>query len=331
MTATPDPHAYGGPRRILSGIQASGSLHLGNYLGALKRFVPLQDEAATFVFVADLHAVTAPQDPALLAAQTREIAAAYIASGLDPRRTTIWPQSAVPGHAELAWILQCVARVGWLDRMTQFKDKSGRDKEGASVGLYTYPVLQAADILLYRATDVPVGEDQKQHLELTRDIAHKFNTDFAAPGFFPLPEPLIEGPAPRVMSLRDGTAKMSKSTRRTSRASTSWTTPTPSPGSSSAPRATPRCCRIPGRSWRAGRRRSTSSASTPPWPTSPAPRRWRASPDAASAHSSRSWRRWPSPPWLPSPPACASSWTTRRVWTPSCATAPSAPAPWPSR
>ncbi len=212
MTApVPDAPAYTGPRRILSGIQASGSLHLGNYLGALKRFVPLQDEADTFVFVADLHAVTQPQDPKLLAAQTREIAAAYIASGLDPRRTTIWPQSAVPGHAELAWILQCTARVGWLDRMTQFKDKSGKDKEGASVGLYTYPVLQAADILLYRATDVPVGEDQKQHLELTRDIAQKFNTDFAVPGFFPLPDPLIEGPAPRVMSLRDGAAKMSKS------------------------------------------------------------------------------------------------------------------------
>ena len=212
MTApAPDPNAYKGPRRILSGIQASGSLHLGNYLGALKRFVPLQDEADTFVFVADLHAITTPQDPRLLAAQTREIAAAYIASGLDPKRTTIWPQSAVTGHAELAWILQCTARVGWLDRMTQFKDKSGKDKEGASVGLYTYPVLQAADILLYRATDVPVGEDQKQHLELTRDIAQKFNTDFGVPGFFPLPEPLIEGPAPRVMSLRDGTAKMSKS------------------------------------------------------------------------------------------------------------------------
>ena len=210
-TPNPPPGVYAGPRRILSGIQASGSLHLGNYLGALKRFTPLQDEADTFVFVADLHAITQWQDPKLLAAQTREIAAAYLASGLDPKRTTIWPQSAVPGHAELAWVFDCVARVGWLDRMTQFKDKSGKDKEGASVGLYAYPVLQAADILLYKATDVPVGEDQKQHLELTRDIAQKFNQDFDAPGFFPLPEPLIEGPAPRVMSLRDGTAKMSKS------------------------------------------------------------------------------------------------------------------------
>ncbi len=207
--------AYQGPKRILSGIQASGSLHLGNYLGALKRFVEMQDDAPTFVFVADLHAITVPQDPALLGAQTREIAAAYLASGLDPGRSTIFPQSAVREHAELAWIFNCVARLGWLDRMTQFKEKSGKHKERSSVGLYTYPVLQAADILLYRATHVPVGEDQKQHLELTRDIAQKFNNDFGAPqgqpNFFPLPEPVIQGPATRVMSLRDGAAKMSKS------------------------------------------------------------------------------------------------------------------------
>ncbi|WP_426051555.1 tryptophan--tRNA ligase [Brevundimonas sp. SL161] len=204
--------AYTGPRRILSGIQASGALHLGNYLGALKRFTALQETGAPcFLFVADLHAITVWQDPALLAAQTREIAAAYIASGLDPAKSTIFPQSAVRAHAELAWILNCVARLGWLDRMTQFKEKSGKHKERASVGLYTYPVLQAADILLYKATEVPVGEDQKQHLELTRDIAGKFNTDFNAPGYFPLPEPLIQGPATRVMSLRDGAAKMSKS------------------------------------------------------------------------------------------------------------------------
>jgi len=205
------PAAYAGPKRILSGIQASGSLHLGNYLGALKRFVEMQDSAPTFVFVADLHAITVWQDPRLLAGQTREIAAAYIASGLDPSRSTIFPQSSVREHAELAWIFNCVARLGWLDRMTQFKEKSGQHKERASVGLYTYPVLQAADILLYRATHVPVGEDQKQHLELTRDIAQKFNNDFKAPGFFPLPEPVIQGPATRVMSLRDGSAKMSKS------------------------------------------------------------------------------------------------------------------------
>src|ERR1700761_6953501 len=210
MTDPPVP-TYQGPKRILSGIQASGSLHLGNYLGALKRFVTMQDDAPTFVFVADLHAITVPQDPALLATQTREIAAAYLASGLDPKRSTIFPQSAVPQHAELAWIFNCVARLGWLDRMTQFKEKSGKHKERSSVGLYTYPVLQAAAILLYRATHVPVGEDQKQHLELTRDIAQKFNNDFDAPGFFPLPEPVIQGPATRVMSLRDGAAKMSKS------------------------------------------------------------------------------------------------------------------------
>ena len=203
------------PMRILSGIQASGSLHLGNYLGALKRFTALQARAEAFVFVADLHAITVPQDPRLLAGQTREIAAAYLASGLDPKKTVIFPQSAVTAHAELAWIFNCTARLGWLDRMTQFKEKSGKDKERASVGLYTYPVLQAADILLYRPTHVPVGEDQKQHVELTRDIAQKFNAEFGAPAgaadFFPLPEPLIEGPATRVMSLRDGAAKMSKS------------------------------------------------------------------------------------------------------------------------
>ena len=206
------PAPYSGPRRILSGIQSSGALHLGNYLGALKRFTALQDSGADcFLFVADMHAITVWQDPALLTAQTREIAAAYLASGLDPARSALFPQSAVPAHAELAWILNCVARLGWLDRMTQFKEKSGKHKERSSVGLYTYPVLQAADILVYKATEVPVGEDQKQHLELTRDIAAKFNTDFNAPGFFPLPEPVIQGPATRVMSLRDGAAKMSKS------------------------------------------------------------------------------------------------------------------------
>src|SRR6201996_4450982 len=210
MTDPPVP-TYQGPKRILSGIQASGSLHLGNYLGALKRFVTMQDDAPTFVFVADLHAITVPQDPALLATQTREIAAAYLASGLDPKRTVIFPQSAVHEHAEMAWIFNCVARLGWLDRMTQFKEKSGKHKERSSVGLYTYPVLQAADILVYKATHVPVGEDQKQHLELTRDIAAKFNNDFGAPGFFPLTEPVIQGPGARVMSLRDGSAKMSKS------------------------------------------------------------------------------------------------------------------------
>jgi tryptophanyl-tRNA synthetase len=212
MTTDQTPPAYSGPTRVLSGIQASGALHLGNYLGALKRFVQLQDQGEPcFLFVADLHAITVWQDPAALTAQTREIAAAYIAAGLDPKRSTIWPQSAVPAHVELAWIFNCVARLGWLDRMTQFKEKSGQHKERASVGLYTYPVLQAADILVYKATHVPVGEDQKQHLELTRDIAQKFNNDYGAQGFFPLPEPVIQGPATRVMSLRDGSVKMSKS------------------------------------------------------------------------------------------------------------------------
>ncbi|MBV8592972.1 MAG: tryptophan--tRNA ligase [Caulobacteraceae bacterium] len=207
MSSSPHPH----PERIFSGIQPSGDLHLGNYLGALKKFVALQHQAPCLFCVVDLHAITAWQDPAALASRTREIAAAYLAAGVDPKVAIIFPQSAVGEHAELAWILNCVARVGWLDRMTQFKDKTGKDKEGASVGLYDYPVLQAADILLYRATKVPVGDDQRQHLEITRDIAAKFNHDFDRPGFFPLPDGLVEGPGARVMSLRDGLAKMSKS------------------------------------------------------------------------------------------------------------------------
>jgi tryptophanyl-tRNA synthetase len=210
MTDTPAP-AYTGPERVLSGVQSSGALHLGNYLGALVKFNRLQHQTPTFIFVADLHAITVFQDPKKLADQTREIAAAYMAAGLDPDVAAIFPQSAVHEHAELAWIFNCVARLGWLDRMTQFKDKAGKHKERSSVGLYTYPVLQAADILIYKATHVPVGEDQKQHLELTRDIAAKFNHDFDAPNFFPLPEPLTQGPGARVMSLRDGSAKMSKS------------------------------------------------------------------------------------------------------------------------
>ncbi|WP_337189329.1 tryptophan--tRNA ligase [Phenylobacterium sp.] len=205
------PVSYSGPDRVLSGVQPSGDLHLGNYLGALKKFARLQHEIPTFIFVADYHAITVWQEPAKLKQQVREIAAAYLATGLDPKVATIFAQSAVPEHAELAWIFNCVARLGWLDRMTQFKEKSGKHKERSSVGLYTYPVLQAADILAYKATKVPVGDDQKQHLELTRDIAQKFNNDFAAPGFFPLPEPLTQGPGARVMSLRDGAAKMSKS------------------------------------------------------------------------------------------------------------------------
>src|ERR1700760_4794158 len=210
MTDAPAPK-YAGPMRILSGVQTSGSLHLGNYLGALVKFVRLQDQAECLYFLADLHAITVWQDPKKLADQMREVAAAYIASGVDPHKAAIFPQSAVPEHAELAWIFNCVARLGWLDRMTQFKEKSGKHKERSSVGLYTYPVLQAADILVYKATHVPVGEDQRQHLELTRDIAQKFNHDFEQPGFFPLPEALTQGPGARIMSLRDGAVKMSKS------------------------------------------------------------------------------------------------------------------------
>ena len=199
-------------KRVFSGVQPTGNLHLGNYLGAVKRFVQMQNDAwETIYCVVDLHAITMPYDPHALAQATRELTAAFLACGLDPARSIIFNQSQVSAHAELAWLFNCVARIGWLNRMTQFKDKAGKDREGASVGLYAYPVLMAADILAYKATHVPVGEDQKQHLELARDIATKFNLDFEAPDFFPLPEPLIEGEATRVMSLRDGTKKMSKS------------------------------------------------------------------------------------------------------------------------
>jgi tryptophanyl-tRNA synthetase len=197
--------------RVVSGIQPTGGLHLGNLLGAILRWVRMQDEAECLFFLADLHALTIDVDPQDLRSNIREMAAALIASGIDPARSIIFQQSAIPAHAELAWILQCTARVGWLNRMTQFKEKSGKSREGASVGLYTYPVLQAADVLLYRATHVPVGDDQKQHLELARDIAIKFNTDYDTELFVP-PEPYIPaGAAARIMSLRDGTAKMSKS------------------------------------------------------------------------------------------------------------------------
>ena len=196
--------------KVVSGIQPTGNLHLGNLLGAILRWVKMQDEAECLFFLADLHALTVEVDPAQLRANIREMAAALIASGINPARSILFRQSAVPAHAELAWLLQCTARVGWLNRMTQFKEKSGKNREGASIGLYTYPVLQAADILLYRPTHVPVGEDQKQHVELTRDIAIKFNTDFDTELFI-VPEPFIGAEAARVMSLRDGTAKMSKS------------------------------------------------------------------------------------------------------------------------
>jgi tryptophanyl-tRNA synthetase len=206
------PPKYQGPQRVFSGMQPTNGLHLGNYLGALQRWVKLQDAMPECIYcVVDLHAITADHDPTTLTSRTREVAAAYIAAGVDPKRSIIFVQSAVREHSELAWIFNCVARMGWVERMTQFKDKAGKHSERMSVGLFDYPVLQAADILVYKGTHVPVGEDQKQHLELSRDIAQKFNNDFNTPGFFPLPEPLIQGPGARIMSLRDGSKKMSKS------------------------------------------------------------------------------------------------------------------------
>jgi tryptophanyl-tRNA synthetase len=209
--------------RVFSGVQPTGNLHLGNYLGAIVKFVALQERFECIYCVVDLHAITVPINvwggPDVLRQSTREVTAAFIASGIDPKKHIVFNQSQVAAHAELAWVFNCVARLGWLNRMTQFKEKAGKDRENASIGLYDYPVLMAADILAYRATHVPVGEDQKQHLELCRDIAQKFNNDFAesirargfGEGFFPLTEPIIQGPATRVMSLRDGTKKMSKS------------------------------------------------------------------------------------------------------------------------
>lgn len=206
--------------RVFSGVQPTGNLHLGNYLGAIRKFVALQESHECIYCVVDLHAVTATLVQENLKNQTREIAAAFIASGIDPKKHIVFNQSQVKEHAELAWLFNCVARMGWLQRMTQFKDKAGKNAQNASVGLFSYPNLMAADILLYRATHVPVGDDQKQHLELTREIAGKFNHDFAAQikqnghgeeGYFPITDPIIEGPATRVMSLRNGASKMSKS------------------------------------------------------------------------------------------------------------------------
>ncbi len=214
---------------VFSGVQPTGNLHLGNYLGAIRKFVALQEHHDCIYCVVDLHALTAQLVHDDMQGQIRSITAAFLASGIDPKSHIVFNQSAVPQHAELAWIFNCVARIGWMNRMTQFKDKAGKDREQASLGLYAYPSLMAADILVYRATHVPVGEDQKQHLELTRDIAMKFNLDFVdhirrtgygiditvgeepVHAYFPMVEPLIEGPAPRVMSLKDGTKKMSKS------------------------------------------------------------------------------------------------------------------------
>ncbi|MEM8541021.1 MAG: tryptophan--tRNA ligase [Pseudomonadota bacterium] len=217
------------PQRVFSGVQPTGNLTLGNYLGAIRKFVALQESHNCIYCVVDLHAITVAQDPVELMDATRSVAAAYIASGIDASKHIVFNQSRVHQHAELAWVFNCVARMGWMSRMTQFKEKAGKDRENASVGLFSYPTLMASDILLYRATHVPVGDDQKQHLELTRDIAQKFNNDFSdriasldvgvememgretVNGYFPLTEPIIEGPATRIMSLRDGTKKMSKS------------------------------------------------------------------------------------------------------------------------
>ena len=196
---------------VLSGVQPSGDLHIGNYLGAIKNFVSMQKNYNCFFCIVDLHAITVKQDPNILRKNTLEVAATYIASGIDPKKSTIFNQSSVPAHAELAWIFNCVTRMGWLNRMTQFKDKAGKDKENASSGLFIYPNLMAADILIYKATHVPVGNDQKQHLELTRDIAQKFNRDFNCENFFPIPEPIIDKNISRIMSLKNGNHKMSKS------------------------------------------------------------------------------------------------------------------------
>ena len=196
--------------RVVSGIQPTGNLHLGNYLGAIRRWVKMQDEAECLIFLADLHAVTVYNDPDELRSNINGMAAALIACGIDPGKVVLFNHARVPAHPEMAWLLSCTARIGWLNRMTQFKEKSGKNREGVSVGLYAYPILQAADVLLYQATHVPVGEDQKQHVELIRDIATKFNTDYKV-DLFTLPEPQIGESAARIMSLRDGMAKMSKS------------------------------------------------------------------------------------------------------------------------
>ena len=196
---------------VLSGVQPSGDLHIGNYLGAIKNFVGMQNDYNCFFCIVDLHAITVKQDPKTLSKNTLEVAASYIASGINPKKSVIFNQSSVPAHSELAWIFNCVTRMGWLNRMTQFKDKAGKDKENASSGLFIYPNLMAADILIYKATHVPVGNDQKQHLELTRDIAQKFNRDFNCENFFPIPEPIIDNNISRIMSLKDGNQKMSKS------------------------------------------------------------------------------------------------------------------------
>ena len=267
-------------KRIFSGVQPTGNLHLGNYLGAIRNFVGLQNDYDCIYCVVDLHAITLWQEPEELRRNTREVTAAYLAAGIDPDALIIFNQSQVPAHAELAWIFNCVARLGWLNRMTQFKEKAGKHRENASAGLYVYPNLMAADILAYKATHVPVGEDQKQHLELTRDIAQKFNNDFGVE-FFPLPEPLIFGAATRVMSLRDGRKKMSKSDasamsrinmtddagrHRKKKIRKATTDPTPCPAPRRSPPTAACADELPGANVR---RRATCWASTRPSPSEP--------------------------------------------------------------
>ena len=287
--------------RVFSGMQPTGNLHLGNYLGAMVQWVAMQKTHECIFCVVDMHAITVWQDPAELTDQIRAVTAAYLAAGIDPKRSILFNQSQVPEHAELAWVFNCVARLGWLNRMTQFKEKAGKDRENASVGLYAYPVLMAADILAYRATHVPVGDDQKQHLELSRDIAQKFNNDFAASiqraGFedgiyFPLPEPVIMGPATRVMSLRDGTqedvevgpvrplAHQHDGRRRHHRQE--------DPESEDRSRAAPH---RGSRSCEPARRPTISSASTPRWPARLRPM---CSRNSAGRSSRPSRRHWPS-------------------------------------
>jgi tryptophanyl-tRNA synthetase len=290
--------------RVFSGVQPTGNLHLGNYLGAIVNFVKLQETHNCLYCVVDLHALTQGVEvwggPAELARNTREVTAAFIASGIDPKKHIVFNQSQVHEHAELTWIFNCVARVGWLNRMTQFKEKAGKDRENASVGLYDYPVLMAADILLYRATHVPVGEDQKQHLELSRDIAQKFNNDFSdsirGHGqndglFFPLPEPLITGPATRVMSLRDGTKKMSKSDA-----------PTPSRRRSARPRPIRSRCRRRKRASRPAPKPTTWSGFMPRFPAAANPRCSANSAAGSSRISRTHWSNSASPSWRRLPP-----------------------------
>ena len=298
--------------RVFSGMQPTGNLHLGNYLGAMVRWVEMQKSHECIFCVVDMHAITVWQDPKELKDQIRSVTAAYIASGIDPKRSILFNQSQVPEHAELAWVFNCVARLGWLNRMTQFKEKAGKDRENASVGLYAYPMLMAADILAYRATHVPVGDDQKQHLELARDIAQKFNNDFADSirdagfedgTFFPLPEPVIMGPATRVMSLRDGTKKMSKSDASDlSRINMTDDADTIAKKIQKAKTDPAAAAERGSRASKSAPRPTTWSASTRRWPTRPRPR---CSGSSAASSSRPSRRRWPSlrcPASVPSTP-----------------------------